>query len=314
MKLFIIIAILFVLSTPQAHAKSADLSREEVNKAIEKAEKYYEGLYVDVGERGAVVKEFYSSPKSKYTVRHGVIGGMYYYEHKGEKEKAAKLRKFAVDHGFTPEDDIHSHIWRKKSTEKPEDLYSDKAYKDCFVKLPEMGNLIPHQSKVCRLGTVGRTAYKEISKRDTLIPAIEQLQRIESGKKVDEKIVKDLEEKFDELGNGVPMCFMDYCQDASSAIRTATFGELQLRLGNMKYADKAALALLKAQDKNGAIYFSYDKNGRLKADKTWIYLMISKMLADNPIFHGYVPTNAESMADILAFLSHWRCAKFGICR
>lgn len=310
MRRFLFLLFIFLLFAQPVEAAP---DKKTVNTAIEKAQKYYEGLYVDLGDKGAVIKEFYTtSPKSKYTVRHGVIGGVYYYAYIGDTEKAAKLLKFAQDHGFNVDDDLHSFIW-KQQADKTVDLYSDAPYKDCFVDLPEVKNVMPHKSKVCKLGDAGRFVYREISKRDTLVPQIEQLQNLATGKKVDDKLVKELEKKFDEVG-GIPMCVMNNCQDTASAIRTATFGELQLRLGNMEYADKAAEALLRAQDKNGAIYHSFDKNGKLRTDKTWIYQMINKILAENPIFKGYIPTNAESMNDILAFLAHWRCAKFGICR
>lgn len=288
-------------------------SKKAVNDTVVKAQKYYEGLYQEVGHNKAVVKEFYASPKSTYTIRHGVAAGVYYYAYTGDTDKAAKLENFAASTGYNVDNDLHSYIW-KQTTDKVEDLYSDQPYKDCKLKLPSMGNVVPYHSKVCKLGEIGMKVYQEATKYDTLIPAIDQLQRMEAGQEVDKAVVKDLEGKFDKVGNGMPVCVMGICGDTASAIRTATFAELELRLGNMEYADKAAEAFIKAQDKSGAIYFSYDKHGHLKDAKGILYRIINKILSDNPIFNGWIPSNAESMNDVLAFLLHYRCVRFNICK
>jgi hypothetical protein len=296
------------LPDPVAFKQQSPVSLQQLNSTITKAQKYYEGLYVDLGKDGAVVAEYY--PKIKYTVRHATIGGIYYYEYIGDKKKSSKLRQFALKNGFSPIQDEHSFIWTKTSMAPKGIVYSSKTYHDCFVTLPTFDKITPYRSKVCSLGSFGVQLYIASTRLDTFVPMIDMLERIEQGEKTPD--TKHLQERYNRLGFGIPVCTPLNCSSTSSTIRTAQFGELQLRTGNKKYADSVATALVKAQDKNGAIYISYDSAGNRKEDKSILYHILDKLFNDKSAYKGSIATNAETMNDSLAFLMHYRCEKYGV--
>lgn len=277
-------------------------SVEELNQAISLAQRYYEGLYVDIGNNKALIKEYYSNPKGTYTVRHGTIGGIFYYDYIGEATKSAKLKNLVEKYKFDSSQDEHSYIWgiEKRQTRD----YPDQKYRDCFITLPAFKNITPYHSKVCKLGQIGVNLYMLTSRFDTFVQIQELL------KKPDATKLKSLEKKYDNLGFGMPICTPISCSTVASTFRTAQFGEIELRAKNMKYADKVANNLLQAQNKDGAIYISFDANGKLKTDKPFVYTILNVFLNDKPIYNGYIPTNAETMNDSLAFLMHYRCEKY----
>lgn len=313
MKILITLSSLFFIALVLApHADAATLS--QLNKSITRAEKYYDGLYRDLGPKGAVMAEYYSGDKSSYTVRHGAIGGYYYYSYIGDKAKAAQLKKFVTDYGFKPSNDIHSFIWSDTTTAKANDVYSLSAYHDCDVTLPQIGNVYPYHSKVCKLGTVGIELYTTIGKTDTLLPTINQLQKVEEKQQVDTQTISHLQNTFKTLGYGMPLCSPLGCQKSASAIRTAEFGVLEMKLDNMQYADKIAEDLLRAENKDGSINLSYDKDGNFLSDKSFIYKLIDNLLGDKSFYNGHIPSNAETMNDCLAFLLKYRCDKYHVCK
>ena len=285
----------------------------QLNDAISKAQAYYEGLYWDAGSEGAVVLEFYSHPKSVYTVRHATIGGYYYYTYIGDFEKAEKLKRFSTTYGFDPEYDLHSLIWRS-NVSSDDFLYSNKAYPDCNANLPEFGNVLPYRSKVCKLGDLGFKAYLTLSKYDTFLPMLETLQGMSNGKQLDQEKINSFEQDYRNLGFGMPTCNPAGCSSIASAFRTAHFGEIELRLGRYQYADAVASDLISAQEPSGAIYLSYNENREFETDKPVTYLVLDALLNDEPIYDGFIPTNAETMSSVLAFLLHYRCDRFMICQ
>lgn len=301
--------LLFFGSSISVFASPPSLS--DLNSSITKAQAYYEGLYADTPQ-GAVINEYYSSPMHLYTIRHGGAGAMFYYSYTHNASRSAELAKFLVGFKIDPNNDLHSYIWKMTDSGK-EDLYSLAPYYDCTITLPIIGDELPYRSKVCKLGTGGELAYITMTKMDTLVPTIQQLERIEAGKKADKGVLKDLETKYNNLGFGMPMCLLFYCSSSASTIRTAEFGVLEMRLHNMSYADEVANQLLKAQDPNGAVYLAYDKNGQLVDIRNMAYTEIDKILNDEPIYATYIPTNAETMNDVLAFLLQYRCVKYSIC-
>lgn len=285
-------------------------SLERLEDAITKAQTYYEGLYEGSGNAGAVMAEYY--PKINYTVRHATIGGYYYFRTTGNNMKANDLELFIKNNGFDKELDEHSFIWRTKTESKELTGYTAKSYHDCQINLRPFVDLQPYHSKVCKLGKVGVNAYILASRFDTFVPLVQTLQTMSLGNKPDAKVVADFENKYNQLGFGMPMCTPLGCSDVASTIRTATFGEMELRLGNMKYADSVATSLLKSQNTDGAVYISYDKGGNLKVNKPFVYTMLDALLNEKPVSHGFIPTNSETMADVLAFLFHYRCQKYGV--
>ena len=307
----LLLLLLFFQSAGEALAKTP--SEKTLNSSITRAEKYYEGLYVDLGNNQAVVNEYYSSPSHTYTVRHGVAGGIYYYDYIGDATRSAKLRNFAIAHGYDVSRDLHSFVWGTTFASK-ENIYSIEPYQDCFTNLPTVGNEIPYHSKVCKLGIGGIGAYVFATEQDTLLPIIGQLQSYENTGKVNKVVLENLEHNYNKLGFGMPICMFSYCENIASTIRTAEFGDLELRLHKMNYADEVAAELIKAQNNQGAVYFSFDKDGNLKDRKSFLYNLIEKILGDKSIYKGFIPTNAETMNDVLAFLLHYRCVKYHVCK
>lgn len=283
---------------------------ETLNSSIEKAQNYYEGLYQDVGSSGAVVAEYY--PKTNYTIRHATIGGYYYYTTTGDLNKAKRLSNVIDSYKFNKYTDEHSFIWQTKPIENTLVSYTPNSYRDCQIKMDVQEGLDPYHSKVCKLGQFGVNLYILATKFDTYLPLVKSLQTVALNNKVDSKTIADFENKYNRLGFGMPMCTPLGCSKVASTIRTASFGELELRLGNMKYADAVAANLVKAQDNDGAIYISYDKKGDLKVKKPLVYKLVDYFLNDKPATNYYIPTNSETMSDALAFLIHYRCQKYGV--
>lgn len=283
---------------------------DQLNKTITKAENYYQGLYRNMGNGEAVVAEYYSGNKSIYTVRHGVLGGIFYYDYVKDATKAAALKKFASVYGFNPYYDDHSFIWTDESTAPIGVVYTLSEYHDCDVVLPSYRTISPYHSKVCKVGVFGEEIYMFLSHFDMLSPIETSMQTLEEGKPI---YLSDFEKHYNQLGFGVPICTPLGCSDVASTIRTAQFGALEMKLGNMQYADAVASDLVKAQNSEGAIYLSYDKNYKFTNKKSVFYLWIDKIFNDKPFYTGTIPTNAESMNDALAFLFQYRCQKYFIC-
>lgn len=303
-----LLVVTFLFVPQKAHA----ISQSELEKAIHKAEVYYESFYHSVGNNMAVVNEYDSAPQAYYTMRHGVSGGIFYYMQTGQFAKAQALTNFARSLGVNPNDDLHSYIWKNKET-GTENLFSAQPYYDCYTNMPQIGNELPYHSKVCKFGSLGLAAYTTITRFDPLLITIQQLQNIESGKKVDHKAVLGLQADYQKVGNGMPMCIGPYCSQNASAIRTAEYGELQLRLGNMQEADKVVSDLVKAQNPQGAVFIAYDKKGNLVDPKNAAYTLLDKLYEDKSIFQGSIPSNAETLNDVLAFLLHYLCQKYHVC-
>lgn len=283
-------------------AKSPTL--QQLDSSISKAQTYYEGLYRQLGTNGSVVIEYYTPGKTVYTVRHGVIGGIFYYAYTHNATRAAELKKLALSNGFQPYNDDHSFIWTKTNHAPLGIVYTSKEYQDCKISLPHTKAISPYHSKVCKAGQMGIYGYLLLSRIDSLLPIENALQEVEAKKKVDSS---PYEKQYNNLGFGIPMCSPLGCSDNASTIRTAQFGELEMRLHKMNYASSVAANLLKAQDKNGAIYISYDKNGKLDSKTSFAYTVLDMFLNDKPLYHGYIPSNAETMNDSLAFLMQYRC-------
>lgn len=283
---------------------------KQLDSAIAKAEKYYEGLYRPLGNNMAVMAEYYTPKTVDYTVRHGVIGGYYYFSYLHEATKAAKLKNLIDSYGFTPSYDDHSFIWTKINNAPIGVTYSSKAYHDCFVSLPHALTISPYHSKVCKLGEFGMQIYFFFSHFDPLSGIETALQTLEHKKEVN---ITNYEKLFDTLGYGIPICTPLGCQDEASTIRTAQFGVLALRKNEMKYADKVAFYLLKAQRKDGAVYIAYDKNGGQVNDRSLIYKIINLFFSDKSLSNKPIPTNAETMNDVLAFLLQYRQARYTMC-
>lgn len=281
---------------------------DQLNVSISKAQSYYEGLYKDFGNNTAVVAEYYSGDKSVYTVRHGVIGGYFYFSYTNDATKSAALLNFAKKYGFNIYLDDHSFVWTKTNKAPIGIAYSNREYHDCSVTLPATKNIFPYRSKVCKLGVGGQYIYSVLSRFDVLSPIETDLQRVESGQTVK---TTNYENKY--LGFGMPICTLISCDKNASVIRTAQFGLLELKAGKMNYADSVATDLISAQNDGGAIYLSYDKKYHLTNNKNVFYDIINKILAGKPFYKGYIPTNAESMNDSLAFLFQYRCAKYNVC-
>lgn len=279
----------------------------QLNKTISKAQTYYEGLYVDLGSEGAVVAEYY--PKIKYTMRHATIGAYYYYDYIGDASRSAKLGKVIKENGFNPDYDQHSFIWKYYTNAPTDIIYTSTVYRDCSVKLPHFTSIAPYRSKVCSLGNLGVNAYILSSKLDSFSPMVNTLQEIEQNKKVD---TTEFEKRFNSLGFGIPVCMINSCSSTASTIRSAHFGELALRLNKRQYADTTAHYLVKAQNKDGAIYTSYDKDGKRKSGKSAAYLLVDLFLNEKSGYKGDIVTNAETMNNALAFLMHYRCDKYGV--
>ncbi|HEX9060873.1 MAG TPA: hypothetical protein VF941_11895 [Clostridia bacterium] len=309
-----IIAIMFVILSSiqptKAFEKKKAPSLSELNSSISKAQVYYEGLYRPMGNKGAVVAEYYSGNKSIYTVRHGVIGGIFYYTYTKNISRASELKKFAKSYGFNPYYDDHSFIWTNKNNAPEGIVYSLKEYRDCTTSLPTVGNVSAYHSKVCKAGVIGENMYLLLSQFDPLLPIEDSLQQVESGKKVS---TVSFEKLYNALGFGIPICTPLGCSLNASTIRTAQFGELELKTKHTQYADAVASDLIHSENKDGAIYISYDKKGKLDSSRSFIYTLLDKFLNDKPIFKGVIPTNAESMNDALAFLMQYRCDRYGVC-
>jgi len=310
--LLVTILFLFVLSIQKTKAFTPvpPPSLSELDTAISKAQTYYEGLYRPMGKDGAVVAEYYTKSKSVYTVRHGVIGGIFYYSYINDTQRENELLKFVTKYGFNPFNDDHSFVWTDKTTAPIGLPYSTLPYHDCDVTLPTVGKVSAYHSKVCKLGQIGIDSYLLLSRFDPL-PSVEvRLQDVGQGVGISTKSLEDL---YDSIGFGLPMCSPLGCTHYASTIRTAQFGELEMRINHMQYADSVAHYLLKAQNDKGAIYISYDKNGNLVSNTSLAYSLIDKALNDKPLTHDFIPSNAETMNDSLAFLLHYRCARYGVC-
>lgn len=285
-------------------------SLKDLTASISKAQAYYEGLYKPFPNNTGVVIEYYTNGKTVYTVRHGVIGGIFYYDYIHQATQSAALKKFALANGFNPSIDDHSFIWTKTSSAPEGIVYTADEYQDCRVSLPSYRNISPYHSKVCKTGLFGISLYLLFSRLDPLLPIENTLQKLELGKKVDSTRFEQL---YNDLGFGIPMCSPLGCSSVASTIRTAQFGELELRLHKTAYASAVAANLLKAQDKNGAIYISYDKKGKLDSKISFAYKFLDMFLNDKPLYRGYIPSNAETMNDSLAFLMHYRCQEYKVC-
>jgi len=281
-----------------------------LNASIAKAQTYYEGLYKDFPNNTGVVIEYYTNGKTVYTIRHGVIGGIFYYDYTHQATRAAALRKFALANGFIPSIDDHSFIWSQTTTAPKGVVYTDREYQDCRVSLPSYKNISPYHSKVCKTGLFGISLYLLFSRLDPLLPIENDLEEVESKRKVNPTYFEEL---YNSLGFGIPMCSPLGCSTVASTIRTAQFGELELRLHKLGYASAVAVNLLKAQDKNGAIYISYNKQGKLDSTISFAYRFLDIFLNDKPLYKGYIPSNAETMNDSLAFLMHYRCQEYKVC-
>lgn len=278
---------------------------DELNNSIAKAQTYYEGLYVDEGKQGAVMAEYY--PKINYTVRHATIGGYYYYNFIGDSTRSAKLLYFIKHNGFNIQNDQHSFMWTQTTDINTENVDSAKNYHDCYTKLPKFKNLVPYRSKVCILGGLSVQTYLLLSRFDTFVPLVNTLIEFEKNGYVQKNDLEKYEKNFDRLGFGISMCSPFSCSKTASTIRTATFGQIALDLNLTKYADTTAFYLVHAQNKQGAIYTSYDKNAHFKDDKSSIYVVIDMFFNDKNAYHGAIYTNAETMNDALAFLMNYRC-------
>lgn len=303
--------LLFILPTPIYSQRIYSMPTfTQLDQGIDKAEKYYSGLYHPLNKSMSVVTEYYTNKQSDYTVRHGVIGGYYYYKYIGNVDKSTKLQNLITTYGFIPSYDDHSFIWTKTNTAPLGIVYDLKDYTDCFVTLPSNNTINPYHSKVCKLGKLGMKLYFFFSHFDTLSPIETMIQTQEQGGKVN---TSNFEKKFDTLGFGIPICTPLGCGDIASTIRTAQFGVLELRTNHMQYADAVASSLLSAEDKNGSIYISYDKDGHYKNEQSIFYKIINILFNDKPIYKGFIPTNAETMNDALAFLLQYRQARLNTC-
>jgi hypothetical protein len=277
----------------------------ELNSVISKAQGYYDGLYVDLGKNGAVMSEYY--PKIKYTMRHATIGGYYYYLYTGNATRSAQLKKTILTHGFNPDFDQHSFIW-KNSTLAPENIvYTTESYRDCEVTLPKYNDIKPYRSKVCILGKHSAHLYIAVSQLDTFTPMIDTLVKWESGKTSDTTL---FENRFTRLGFGIPISTFNKCDHSASLIRSAHFGEIVLRSGKMQYADTIAHYMIKAQNKSGAFYTTYAKDGTRTLDKSLAYKVLDILFNDREAYKGDIVTNAETMNNALAFLLHYRCQRY----
>ena len=312
----LILAILFVVQrnrSIQPTERPETPSLESLNQSIEKAQDYYEGLYQDLGDNGAVILEYYSEPQSVYTLRHATIGGYYYYSEIGDATRSGQLKMFIENSGFEPGLDAHSVIWTRTNNIPDNYFHTVGSYSDCAVDLPELDSVFPYHSKVCKLGVVGIRGFIFVSRFDPFIKTVDMLQILGTDEGVLVSDVEDLEGRFDRLGFGIAMCSPFGCSSAASAFRTALFGELELRMGDMEYADAVAGSLVAAQNDQGAIYLSYDGDGEYKMNKPLAYKVVDRLLGDTPVYDGFVATNAESMSDTLAFLMHYRCERHEVC-
>lgn len=289
------------------------ISQQQLEQSIHKAETYYEGLYQPIGNNMAVVNEYYTGTNQDYyTIRHGVTGGIYYYMQTGQFDKAQKLTNFALTYGVNPNDDLHSYIW-KGADSGTENLYSTQPYYDCTITMPQIGGELPYHSKVCKFGNIGLTAYIAITKTDPLVITIQQLQNLESGKSVDKQAVLGIQTDYNKVGNGVPMCIGSFCSKDASTIRTAEFGDLQLRLGDIQSATTIVENIIKAQNTDGSVNISYDKQNHLVDNKNGLYTLLDDFFEDRPILKGIIPSNAETLNDVLAFLLQYECKVFKKC-
>lgn len=312
---FLVVAILGVVSIfwqPQSYSyyNLPYPTDQKLNIAIAKAEKYYEGLYRPMPNNMAVMAEYYSGNKSVYTVRHGVIGGYYYYTFLHNQTKATALKNLITKYGFIPSYDDHSFIWTTSNTAPLGIVYDIKDYHDCAVTLPFSKTVFPYHSKVCKLGMNGIKIYLFLSRFDPLSPIETAIQSQEQGRKI---TTKNFEQLFDRLGYGVPICTFLGCGNVASTIRTAQFGLLELRQGHNHYADMVAASLLQAQTSDGAIYISYNRNGQFANEQSGLYKLLNLVISDKAIYKGFIPTNAETMNDSLAFLLQYKQMRHNTC-
>ena len=276
---------------------------EELNQAIKAGQGYYESLYRDLGEYALIVK-YRSNPKFTYTIRHGAIGGYHYFNRIGETEKSDKLKAFINSVGLDAYRDPHALMWR--SFEPNGGFFDIYSYDDCYRELPDFQNIYAYTSKVCRVGESGRSLFLYLISFDPFSKLIDIL----IDPNLDTKEVTDL---YFNTGNGIPMCTPFWCSSNASAYRTAIFGEVKLRAGNKLVAGSVARNLLDVQGEDGEFFINYTRDNELITGLPWYYKVINLILGDRPIYNGLIPTNAETMNDVLAFLLNYRCDVYGVC-
>ena len=220
-------------------------------------------------------------------------------------------------------------------------------FHDCSVRSSSTPLAYPYRSKVC---TAGPNVYTAISRFDPLSPTIAALQglnkyadpshRIEvlpGNAKSIWSMTSDLEATFDRLGFGMPACNPVACDhNSASGIRTFEFGALETLLGytygreaSQQRADAVAQLTLAAQigddgyartvdgdfvrpAQRGGFYLAWDRSKHYRLDRQLPYQLLDQQLNMPDEYKGLVLTNMETAHDAYAFLTLYRCKKYGV--
>lgn len=281
----------------------------------------------------------------RYTDRHGTQEGQNYFWYKQDYYKSLKLINSLVQRGVVPDLDLSAPIWGQ-GTGFPDNIFynADASYRDCQVEHNRNNSSYAYLSKVCLSEP---DLYALLTSFDTLVPTVQAVHMLnkyhdpkisQSGIPTPLETAISLEQKFDRLGFGIPMCSPVGCENLASSIRTSYFGTLETILGyeygretSRYYADMVADLLLKTQIKDGIIKTSQDNiyrpineggflisyndnNGTLMFQQNYPlpYQLANSMLNMPPEYLGIIPSNIETTADVYAFLLKYRYDKYRV--
>jgi hypothetical protein len=289
----------------------------------------------------------------RYTVRHGNQAGQNYYWYKQNLDRFEKLVAFQAELGFQLDFDLHAPIWGH-GTAYPDDMMFETdgqslrdAFHDCSTEATTTVLAYAYRSKVC---AAGPQAYATVSRFDPLSPSVQALHSLNkygdpwhmfstglNQTESPQSIAASLEEKFDVLGFGVPMCTPAGCNaQLASGVRTFQFGALEARLGyqygreaSRNHADVAARLALKAQigddgivraatgtyyrpAQRGGFYVSWNSDYAFEDARPLPYQVLDQQLSMPAEYRGVVASNMETAHDAYAFLVLYRCEKYRV--
>lgn len=288
----------------------------------------------------------------RYTIRHGTQEAYMYSRARADAGHASALSAFLRSNGYAPGVDLRASIFGQGAqlpAAMPFDSTgADNAYPDCGHLPQPSPEAYPYGSKVC---LVGIDAFLLAGRADPFLQAFQALQTLNKNDDPGQRYpllvglgldgftpnqtADHLQQLWDQLGYGIPECSLAGCDTQASGLRTFAFGAVESLLGykfgqldRRKYADAAADVAIVAQigaggvidvpggafvrpGQSGAypIFWNdqYELGSMSSASKA-----ISNVLSMPEEYKGVIVSDGETTFDGWAFLTIYRCARFGV--
>jgi hypothetical protein len=288
----------------------------------------------------------------RYTVRHGTQEAYMYWRARGDAGNAGALAAFLRSNGYTPGVDLRASIFGQGAQLPAAMPFSatgtDNAYSDCSHLPRPSPAAYPYGSKVCLAGVdsfllAGRTdpflqafqALQTLNKYDDPGRHYPPLVALGLDGSTPSQTADHLQQRWGLLGYGIPECSLAGCDTQASGLRTFAFGALESLLGykfgqvdRRAYADAAADEAIDAQigadgiiDVPGGRFVRPGQSGAYPIFWNAQYELgsmsstskaLSSTLSMPPEYEGVIVSDAETTFDGWAFLTIYRCARFGV--